>query len=92
MKETILFDGREASRVTLWRFGDGGGLAIDYEDGAPLVTFARPFRRSESVHHCAPDLYKARLTWEPGQVTLGWRVTGPSKDYAMVTHYRWEET
>lgn len=42
-----------------------------------------------AIHHCTPDLYRVRYrfgAW-PAFETL-WRVTGPRKDYAMISRYR----
>lgn len=89
MTESLIFDGFEARRETLWQDEEGGGLRLHFADGLPLVAVSP--RERAALHHCGEDVYAARLyRYDDGEIVLGWRVRGPRKDYAMITRYRRE--
>ena len=87
-REDLFFAGNQARQMTLWDiFPDR--IDMHYGDGRPLVTLPTSDRRSTAEHLCGEDLYRARLKQVDGKrVRIGWRVTGPRKDYAMMTEYR----
>jgi hypothetical protein len=60
-------------------FADGRFFhRFDAEDPAPAA-----------AHDCPPDLYRVRYDFRPWpRWQAEWRVTGPRKDYAMVSRYR----
>lgn len=74
-----------AEREYLWR-SDGAGIAVFFADGRAFHRFdpAAP----EASHWCDPDDYQVRydFTAWPGW-RAEWRVTGPRKDYVMVSDY-----
>ena len=76
-----------AERRYLWR-ADGKSIVVDFEDGRPFHRFDPRHSPATARHDCAPDLYLVRYdlgSWPKWQVE--WRVTGPRKDYRMVTVY-----
>lgn len=86
--ENLDFDGYEARRESFWRI-KGGSLIVCYPDGSPLVTLDLREERAMDVHLCTPDRYLVRFRPDfPDRFSLAWRVSGPRKDYAMVTDYR----
>lgn len=77
----------EAVRRYLWRAAGRGRIGVRFEDGRPFHHFDLA-PRSEAVHRCPPDLYRAVYDfsdWPRWSVT--WTVTGPRKDYDSVTCY-----
>lgn len=81
--------GVEASRRYLWREGGANAVEVRFEDGRFFHRFYADELRPAAVHDCPPDQYRVRYDfgkwprWE-----AEWRVTGPRKDYAMVSRYR----
>lgn len=77
----------ESTQTYLWR-PDGPGAAVFFSDGRPFhrVAFLPDW---QTDHDCPPDQYKVRYDFAgwPGW-TSQWTVTGPRKDYVMVSHYR----
>ncbi len=75
-----------ATRDYLWRW-QAGRIHVDYPDGRPFHNFdpAAP-----GAHHlCAPDAYSVTYDFNDWPRWLArWRVTGPHKDYTMVTRYK----
>ncbi|WP_170159970.1 DUF6314 family protein [Frondihabitans australicus] len=70
----------------LLRRDAAGAWAVEFADGRPF----HPWRvDAEVVHDCAPDDYRGRIDAEGGAAawTQTWNVTGPMKDYTMVTRY-----
>ncbi|MEM7267985.1 MAG: DUF6314 family protein [Pseudomonadota bacterium] len=71
-----------ASRVYLWRFGPR--VTVLYEEGAPFHDFdpAEPSAR----HLCGEDVYEVAYAFTPpDRWRAEWRVTGPAKDYLMIS-------
>lgn len=76
-----------AERRYLWR-GEGSLIAVHFDDSRLFHRFDPRDGAPEARHDCAPDLYLATYEfadWPRWQVE--WRVTGPRKDYRMVTRY-----
>ncbi len=88
---TLAFPGSapmRASRGYLWRDGGAGTIDVHFADGRFFHRFDAEDAAPASSHHCPPDLYRVRYdfrAWPRWQAE--WRVTGPRKDYAMVTTY-----
>lgn len=77
-----------ASRQYLWS-GTGQGLHIAFDDGRPFHDVDLSQSQPQATHHCDPDLYRVAYdfrAWPDWQAT--WAVTGPRKDYKMITCYR----
>ncbi|PCD77682.1 DUF6314 family protein [Pseudothioclava arenosa] len=75
-----------AERSYLWREG-GAGIVVDYADGRPFHEFdpARP----RAAHWCDPDDYRVRYDFTRWPLWRAeWEVSGPRKDYVMITDYR----
>ena len=76
-----------AERRYLWRF-EAGTVAMAFADGRPFHRFVPEGRAAGTDHPCGADLYRVAYdftgwpAWESR-----WRVTGPAKDYEMVTLY-----
>jgi Family of unknown function (DUF6314) len=77
-----------AHRDYLWRSW-GDRIEVLFADGRPFHAFAPSGRAPGTDHPCGRDLY--RVTYDftawPAWET-DWIVTGPAKDYRMVTAYR----
>jgi len=64
----------------------GKGLKVYFEDGRFFHTV--PPEGGTAHHFCDPDAYQATYrfdSWPRFEVT--WSVSGPRKDYTMVSHY-----
>lgn len=74
-----------AERRYLWR-AEAGRIVVDHADGSPFHAFdpARP----AALHLCPPDRYdvRYRFTRWP-RWSARWNVTGPRKDYTMLTRF-----
>ena len=76
-----------ASRGYLWTRRAEGGIAVRFADGRAFHEFDLRDGAS-ATHSCPPDLY--HVAYEFGHWpdwTARWRVTGPRKDYTMVSRY-----
>lgn len=76
-----------ATRRYLWRPARGGGVAVLFPDGRPFHAFGGD-HGAEARHWCDPDTYRVRYdfaAWPRWQAA--WTVTGPAKDYTLVTDY-----
>ncbi|MFY0691971.1 MAG: trigger factor [Paracoccaceae bacterium] len=76
-----------ATRRYSWASG-ADGITVFFEDGRLFHTIAADQARPEARHDCAPDLYLVSYDfsrWPAWSAT--WRVTGPAKDYRMVSRY-----
>lgn len=84
-----LGDGPElaATREYLWREADGM-IDVRFADGRRFHAFDPAGPVPEAEHACGPDRYRVRydFTGWPGW-RAEWRVTGPRKDYLMVSRY-----
>ena len=89
---TLAFDGAppmRAERRYLWRDGGNGTIDVLFADGRFFHRFDAEDLTPGASHACAPDAYRVRYdfrAWPRWQAE--WRVTGPRKDYAMVSRYR----
>lgn len=78
-----------ASRDYLWRDGPGGAIEVLFGDGRFFHAFHPDEAAPAAVHACDPDTYRVRYDfsrWPRWQAD--WRVTGPRKDYAMLSRFR----
>ena len=79
----------QATRRYLWR-AEGGRIAVDYADGKAFHDFDP--QAAEARHFCDPDTYLVRYDftgWPRWRAE--WRVTGPRKDYLLISDYKREE-
>lgn len=84
----LVLDGEtamQAERDYLW-LAEGDQIVVRFEDGRDFHRFtpAAP----AAVHWCDPDDY--RVTYDFSHWpdwSSEWRVTGPRKDYVMISHY-----
>ena len=76
-----------AKRAYCWRLVDGR-VAVAFPDGRPFHAFdLTPV--AEAFHLCDPDTYRVAYDFRDWPVwRADWRVTGPRKDYRMVSVYR----
>jgi len=75
----------EATRKYLWQPVEGG-FDILFDDGRAFHTLR--FDTAGADHWCDPDTY--RVTYDLSgfpEWSTKWRVTGPRKDYSMITRY-----
>jgi hypothetical protein len=79
-----------AERRYLWR-AEAGRIVVDFADGRPFHGFPLGEGAAEAGHDCPPDLYRVDYDFGrwPGWRAV-WEVTGPRKDYRMVSDYRRE--
>lgn len=78
-----------ASRRYLWWAGADGAIEIRFSDGRFFHRFHPEEPRPVAVHDCPPDEYSVAYDftrWPNWQAE--WRVTGPAKDYTLVSDYR----
>ena len=81
-----------AHRDYLWR-PMGDRIAVLFADGRPFHTFRPKGRAPGTDHPCGRDLY--RVTYDLTRWPLWeteWAVTGPAKDYRMLSAYAPAET
>ena len=75
-----------ATRDYLWRW-QAGRICVDYVDGRPFHDF-NPAAPS-AHHHCLPDDYTVTYDFSDWpRWHAHWRVTGPRKDYTMISRYK----
>lgn len=74
-----------ATRVYLWREGEGG-IEVLFDDGRP---FHGIYGIGATAHHwCDPDDYNVAYDFDAWPLWRAvWEVTGPRKDYRMVSRY-----
>lgn len=88
---TLVLDGAAPMAASRrYRWIDAGGAAVDvaFEDGRLFHRIDLAAARPAALHACGPDLYRVRYDfrdWPRWQAE--WRVSGPRKDYAMVSRY-----
>lgn len=76
-----------AHRDYLWR-ADGDGIAVLFPDGRPFHRFLPSGRAPGTDHPCGRDLYRVTYDLSAWPLwTAEWTVTGPAKDYIMLTRY-----
>lgn len=78
----------QASRRYLW-LADPDGLRVLFSDGRDFHRIGVSDDTATGFHHCPPDDYEVSYNfsrWPDWRTT--WRVSGPRKDYVMITDYR----
>ena len=78
-----------ATRDYFWRDSGGGVIEVRFDDGRFFHRFLPEEPAPADVHLCHPDTYRVRydfVRWPLWRAE--WRVTGPRKDYALVSAYR----
>ncbi len=79
----------QATRDYHWRDGGGGIIEVRFGDGRFFHRFLPEEAAPGDVHQCDPDLYRVRYDFARWPMWRAeWRVTGPRKDYSMVSRYR----
>ena len=76
-----------AVRHYLWR-QDGPLITVNFDDGRPFHQFDPAAPTPNATHLCINDTY--RVAYDFGdwpRWTARWNITGPRKDYAMVSCY-----
>lgn len=77
-----------ATREYLWRDGGGGVIEVLFGDGRFFHRFLPDETDPGDSHDCPPDLYRVRYDFSRWpRWRAEWRVTGPRKDYAMVSRF-----
>ena len=88
---TLAFPGTppmRAERRYLWRDGGAGTIEVFFADGRFFHRFDAEDHVPGATHACDPDAYRVRYDFRAWPRWLAeWRVTGPRKDYAMVSSY-----
>ena len=77
----------QALRRYLWAFAEGA-VEVAFDDGRPFHRFVPEGRAAGTDHPCGADHYRVAYDfdhWPDWQAT--WRVTGPAKDYVLVSRY-----
>jgi len=75
-----------AERRYLWRV-DGQGAEVRFADGRPFHAF--DWDGARATHPCGDDTYRVRYDFSGWPEWIAaWDVTGPRKDYRMVTRHR----
>jgi hypothetical protein len=80
-----------AEQTYRYVFPDGPGRAeVFRHDGTPFHRLDLATGTGEAVHHCGADLYQGTFrVLGPDEWIVEWAVSGPRKDYHMVTrHFR----
>lgn len=76
-----------ATRRFIWR-QERGCLQIDYDDGRPFHGVPFGVDEPEATHLCAPDRYEVAYDFKDWPSwTARWQVSGPRKDYVMISRY-----
>lgn len=76
-----------AGQVHVWR-QEGPRIRVAFGDGRPFHAFDLGVTAPAARHDCPPDLYRVRYdfgAWPEWRTE--WRVTGPRKDYTLLTRY-----
>ncbi|MEM8775113.1 MAG: DUF6314 family protein [Pseudomonadota bacterium] len=85
----LLVEGQAAFRAErryYWRNGSNGMIDVFFGDGREFHSIDR--HAPDATHFCDPDTYNVRYRFESWPIWQAeWRVTGPKKDYLMVSTY-----
>lgn len=78
-----------AEQTYRYSFPDGPRRAMVFRhDGSPFHDLDLSDGTAEVLHHCGADVYRGGFRVEDHDAwTVRWVVTGPRKDYHMVTRY-----
>ncbi|WP_444464952.1 DUF6314 family protein [Rhodobacter capsulatus] len=75
----------QAERDYLWH-AEGAQIVVRFEDGRDFHRFDP--EAAAAAHWCDPDDYRVRYDFAAWPAwSSEWRVTGPRKDYVMISHY-----
>lgn len=75
--------GMAGERRYLWR-AERGQIAQYFEDGRPFLAVAPD--SPQAAHWCDPDDYRVQYGFDlPNRWVAVWNVSGPRKDYRMVS-------
>jgi hypothetical protein len=89
---TLAFPGTppmQASRRHLWREGAAGGIDVLFEDGRFFHRFDPADPSPGALHDCGADRYRVRYDFSRWpEWRSEWRVSGPAKDYVLVSRFR----
>lgn len=78
----------QAERRYLWRAGPAGAIEVFFPDGRAFHRIDLRAAAPSDRHHCAQDIYDVTYDFRRWPVWVSrWRVSGPRKDYRMVTEY-----
>lgn len=78
-----------ATRDYLWRDAGAGAVEVLFADGRPFHRFLLDEPDPAAEHACPPDTYRVRYDFSRWpRWRAEWRVTGPRKDYGMVSRFR----
>lgn len=84
----LRFGGQDwhTGRTSLWRFGGGGHIEVQYEDGRPF----HDFLTREPIALAIGGDADYRISYDFGtNIWLSiWEMIGPGADYLMTTRYR----
>lgn len=80
--------GMTGTRKYLWQ-GHDQHVQVLFADRSPFHAIHLEDMASKDTHHCPPDLYEGQYDFSRWPVWQArWRVSGPRKDYLMVTVFR----
>jgi uncharacterized protein DUF6314 len=88
---TLIFGEHRGQAEQTYRYdfpeGDGRAL-VRFRDGRPFHDLDLSTGQDHPRHACPPDIYEgAFLALGPSAWRIEWKVTGPRKDYDLVTTY-----
>ena len=67
------------------------GIQVSFDDGRPfhVICPSDPSGVPTDQHWCPPDMYRVRYDFSDfPKWSAVWQVTGPRKDYTMISQYR----
>jgi hypothetical protein len=89
---TLTLDGAgsfAASRRYLWLDAGASTIEVRFADGRLFHRFYADEDRPAAAHDCAADRYRVRYDFRRWpRWRAEWRVSGPAKDYRLVTDFR----
>jgi hypothetical protein len=72
-----------------WRGIDNERIAVHFQDGRYFHTFCACNTQERAEHVCDPDRYVVDYEFlSPTYWTQAWNVTGPRKNYRMISEFR----
>ncbi|MXU65752.1 DUF6314 family protein [Oceanomicrobium pacificus] len=78
-----------AERRYHWSADGTGGIAVRFDDGRPFHRIGLGAPGARDDHLCAADMYRVAYGFSRWPLWQSrWQVTGPAKDYLMVSDYR----
>jgi hypothetical protein len=77
----------QADRTYLWVFEDGQARVL-FADGRPFHSFQPGISGAGTDHLCGADLYRVTYGFTDWpEWSVQWDVSGPRKDYTLVSRY-----